>query len=101
MRKENDHVPPPWGNDMEEALMAQGEAIRKKTISVPRRRWLSWCRSTTLRGLGLIIAIVLAWFLLAFAMAIARGSARAIRNDSDRSFRQGITPATRRALTRQ
>jgi hypothetical protein len=59
MRKENDHVPPPWGNDMEEALMAQGEAIRKKTISVPRRRWLSWCRSTTLRGLGLIIAIVL------------------------------------------
>jgi len=100
MRKENDHVPPPWGNGMEETLMAQEEAIRKKTISVLRRRW--WCRSTTLRGLGLIIAIILVWFLLAFAMALARGSARAIRNDSDRSSRQGITPATgRAALTRQ
>jgi hypothetical protein len=76
MWKENDHVPPPWGDDMEEALMAQGEAIPKKTISVPRRRWLSWCRSTTLRGLGLIIAIILVWFLLAFAMALARGSAQ-------------------------
>ena len=78
MRKENDHVPTPWGYDMEEALMAQGEAIPKKTISVPRRRWLSWCRSTTLRGLALIIAIILVWLLLMFAMALARGSARAI-----------------------
>ena len=53
MRKENDRVPPPWVDDMEEALMSQGEAIRKTTISVPRRRCLSWCQSTTLRGLGL------------------------------------------------
>ena len=102
MQKENDHVLPPWGDDMEEALMAQGEAIRKKIISVSRRRWLSWCRSTILHGLVLIIAIILVWLLLAFAMALARGSARAIRDDSDGSSRQGITPATgRAALTRQ
>jgi hypothetical protein len=31
MRKENDHVPAPWGDDMEEALMAQGEAIRNNS----------------------------------------------------------------------
>ncbi len=46
MQKENDRVPPPWGDDMEEALTAQAEAIRKKTISVLHRRWLSWYRST-------------------------------------------------------
>jgi hypothetical protein len=68
MQKENDRVPPLWGDDMEEALMAQGEVIRGKTTSVRCRRWLSWCRSTTLCGLGLIIAIILIWFLLAFAM---------------------------------
>ena len=88
MQKENDSVPPPWGNDMEEALMAQGEAIRKKTISVPRRRWLSWCRSTTVPGLWLIIAILLVWFLLAFAMWHSHAPGlRAIRNDLDRSAR--------------
>ena len=32
MQKENDRVLPPWGDDMEEALMAQGEAMRKKDI---------------------------------------------------------------------
>jgi hypothetical protein len=30
VQKENSRVPPPWGDDMEEALMAQAEAIRKK-----------------------------------------------------------------------
>ncbi len=64
MQKEYDRVRPPWGDDMEEALMAQAEAIRGK-ISVPRRRSLPWCRST---GLRLIIAILPVWFLLAFAM---------------------------------
>jgi len=88
MQKENDRVPPPWGDDVEEAVMAQGEAIRKQTISVPRRRWLSWCRSTTLRGLGLIIAIILVWFLLAFAMRNSHAAGlRAIRNGSDQSAR--------------
>jgi hypothetical protein len=68
VQKENNRVPPPWGGDMEEALMAQAEAIRKKSISVPRRRWLLWCRSTTVPRLWLIIAILPVWFLLAFAM---------------------------------
>jgi hypothetical protein len=35
MQKENDRVAPPWGDDMEEALMAQAETIRKKSLSVP------------------------------------------------------------------
>jgi hypothetical protein len=30
MQKENHRMAPPWGDDMEEALMAQWEAIRKK-----------------------------------------------------------------------
>jgi hypothetical protein len=42
MQNENDRVPPPWGDDMEKALITQGEEIQKNTISVPRRRWLSW-----------------------------------------------------------
>ena len=67
MQKENNRVPPPWGDDMEEALLAQGEAMRKE-ISVPRRRRLSRCRSTTLRVLGLIIAILLVWLILVFSM---------------------------------
>jgi hypothetical protein len=91
MQKENDRVLPPWGDDMEKALMAQGEAVRKR-ISVPRRRWLLRCRSTTLRGLRLIIAILLAWFFIAFAMRYSHAAKfRAIRTDLDRSARQGIT----------
>ena len=88
MQKENDRVPPLWGDDMEEALMAQGEVIRGKTTSVRCRRWLSWCRSTTLRRVGLIIAIILVWFLLAFAMRHSHAAGlRAILTDVDRSAR--------------
>jgi hypothetical protein len=69
VQKENKRVPPPWGDDMEEALMAQSEAIRKKTISAPRRRCrgfdLLLCVSWPKLGL---IAILLLWFLLAFPM---------------------------------
>jgi hypothetical protein len=88
VQKENNRVPPPWGDDMEEALMAQAEAIRKKAKSGRRRRWLSWCRSTTVPGLWLIIAIILVWFLLAFAMRHSHAAGlRAILTDVDRSAR--------------
>jgi hypothetical protein len=57
VQKENSYVPAPWGD----ALMAQAEAIQRKTIPVPRRRRLSGCRSTTtVSGLWLIITILLA-----------------------------------------
>jgi hypothetical protein len=36
VQKESNRVPTPWGDDMEEAQMAQAEAIRTKTISAPR-----------------------------------------------------------------
>jgi hypothetical protein len=88
VQKENNRAPPPWGDDMEEALMAQAEAIRKKAKSGRRRRWLSWCRSTTVPGLWLIIAIILVWFLLAFAMRHSHAAGlRAILTDVDRSAR--------------
>ena len=88
MQKENDRVTPPWGDDMEKAWMARGEAIREKTISVPRRRWLSRCQSTTSRGLSLIIAILLVWLLLALAVPHTHAiGLRTIHNDLDRSAR--------------
>jgi hypothetical protein len=34
MQKENNRLPPPWGNDMEEAL-AQAEAMQKKQYPYP------------------------------------------------------------------
>jgi hypothetical protein len=86
VQKENNRVPRPWGDDMEEALMAQAEAIQKQVISAPRRRWLSWRRSTTVPGLWLIIAILLVWFLLAFATRHSHSAGlRALRTDRDRS----------------
>ena len=88
VQKKNNRVPAPWGDDMEEALMAQAEAVRK-TIFVLRRLWLSWCRFI---GLGLIIAILLVWFLLAFGMRHSHAAAlRTIRNYLDRS-EKGIAP---------
>jgi len=72
---------------MEEALMAQAEAIRKTTTSVPRRGFdLLLCVCWTKLGLT---AILLLWFLLAFCDgALVRGWAQGLsRNDLDQSAR--------------
>jgi hypothetical protein len=48
MQKENNRVPPPWGDDMEEALMAQAEAIRTNNIRIDAalaRGWLTAIRN--------------------------------------------------------
>ena len=86
-QKENNRVPPPWGDDMEEALMAQAEAMGKQTTSVPRRRCrgfhLRLCVSWTKLGL---IAILLLWFLFAMRHSHAAGH-KAIRNDLEQSAR--------------
>ena len=52
VQKEKNRVPPPWEEDTKEALMAQAESIRKQSISAPRRRWLSRCRSILSVGCG-------------------------------------------------
>ena len=86
VQKEKNRVPPPWGEDTEEALMPRAESIRKQSMSAPRRRWLSRYRSITVRGLWLIMGIMLVWFLLAFAMRHSNAAGlRAIRGDLDRS----------------
>ena len=91
VQKENNRVPPPWGRDMEEALIAQAEAIRKTTISVPPRRRSSWCRSI---GLWLVVAILLFWFLFTFAMRHSRAvGLGAIRNGLlAAAGREALTP---------
>ena len=82
-------MPPPWGDDMEEALMAQAEAIRRTTTSVP----CLGCRGFDLllcvrwAKLGVIAALLL-WLLLAFAMRHSPAAGfRAVRNDLDQSAR--------------
>jgi hypothetical protein len=57
MKKLNRRVPPPWGDDMEEALEAQQEALRRQAVSSPDGRW-SW-RSRLIFKLGVIIALLL------------------------------------------
>ncbi len=88
MQKENNPVPPPWGDDMEEALMAQAEAIRKNTTSVPCRRCgfdLLRCVSWTKLGL---IAILLLWFLLALATGHSHAAGhKVIRKNLEQSAR--------------
>jgi hypothetical protein len=89
MQKENARVPPPWGDDMEEALMAQAEAIRKN-IRTPSSLVIV-VSIYYFGGLGLIIATIPVWFLLAFAMRHSHAAGlRAIRNDSDRSSREAL-----------
>jgi hypothetical protein len=89
VQNENNRVPPPWGDDMEEALIAQAEAIRKQTTSVPCRRCrgfdLLLCVSWSKLGL---IAILLLWFLLAFAMGHSHATGHmVIRNEMEQSAR--------------
>jgi hypothetical protein len=57
MKKLNRRVPPPWGDDMEEALEAQYEARRRRAVLSPDGRW-SW-RSRLFLKLGVIIALLL------------------------------------------
>jgi hypothetical protein len=57
MKKLNRRVPPPWGDDMEEALKAQYEARGKRAVLSPDGRW-SW-RSRLILKLGVIIALLL------------------------------------------
>jgi hypothetical protein len=61
MKKLNRRVPPPWGDDMEEALRAQYEALRRRAMLWPSGRWSS--RSRVVFKLGVIIALPLVWFL--------------------------------------
>jgi type VI protein secretion system component VasF len=62
MDKLNRRVPPPWGDDMEEALRAQDEALRRQpALSPSDRRSL---RSRLFLKLG--IALALLCFLCAF-----------------------------------
>ena len=63
MKKRNWRVPAPWGPDMEEALRAQYEALRRQAVLSPSGRWSS--RSRLLFKLGVIIALALVWFLYA------------------------------------
>lgn len=62
MKKLNRRVQSPWGDDMDEALSAQYEALRRQAELSPSGRW----RSRLLPKLGVIIALALAWFLYAF-----------------------------------
>ena len=57
MKRLNRRVPPPWGDDMEEALKAQDDALRRQAVSSPDGRW-SW-RSRLIFKLGVIIALLL------------------------------------------
>jgi hypothetical protein len=57
MKKLNRPVPPPWGDDMEEALEAQDEARRRQAVS-STDGWWSW-RSRLILKLGVIIALLL------------------------------------------
>jgi hypothetical protein len=41
MKKLSKRVRPPWGDDMEEALRAQYEALRRQAVSSPSGRWSS------------------------------------------------------------
>jgi hypothetical protein len=63
MKKLNSRVPPPWGDDMEQALRAQYEAPRRQRVLSPSGRWSS--RSRLIVKLGVIIALPLVWFLYA------------------------------------
>ena len=57
MKKLNRRVPPPWGDDTEEALSAQYEALRRQAVLSPSGRWSS--RSRLIFKLGVIIALLL------------------------------------------
>jgi hypothetical protein len=63
MKKLNRRVPPPWGDDMEEALRAQYEARRRQAVLSPSGR--SSSRSRLIFKLGVIIALPLVWLLYA------------------------------------
>src|ERR1700738_4520296 len=39
MKKLNERVRPPWPDDMEEALTAQREALRRRIVLLPSGRW--------------------------------------------------------------
>jgi hypothetical protein len=72
MKKLNRRVLPPWPDDMEEALRAQYEALRRQPALSRSGRWSS--RSRLLFKLGVIIALALVWFLYAL---LSRGFLRA------------------------
>jgi hypothetical protein len=64
MKKLNRRVRPPWGDDMEEALRAQYQALRRKAVLSPSGRRSS--RSRLLFKLSVIIALSLVSFLYVF-----------------------------------
>jgi hypothetical protein len=63
MKKLNRRVPPPWGDDAEEALKSQYEALQRQAVLSPSGRWSS--RSRLIFKLGVIIALPLIWLLYA------------------------------------
>ena len=70
MKNRNRRVPPPWGDDLEEALRAQDKELRKQSVSSPSGRWSS--RSRLHFKLGVIFALVLVWYLVYYAL-LSRG----------------------------
>jgi hypothetical protein len=63
MKKPNERVPPPWPEDMEEALMAQRQWLANQRVSPSyRRRSLRSQRARLFAG-GALIALLLACFL--------------------------------------
>jgi hypothetical protein len=62
MKKLNRRAPPPWGDDAEEALRAQYEALQRQAVLSPSGRS---SRSRLIFKLGVIIALPLIWLLYA------------------------------------
>jgi hypothetical protein len=56
-------VPPPWGEDMEAALIAQHEAPLRHTEAVDRRRRRTRIPIVTASIVGAAAAFFLVWFL--------------------------------------
>jgi hypothetical protein len=62
MKKLNRRAPPPWGDDAEEALRAQYEALQRQAVLSPSGRS---SRSRLIFKLGVIISLPLIWLLYA------------------------------------
>jgi hypothetical protein len=66
MKSRNSRVPPPWGDDLEEALRTQDEETQRQSVSSPSGRWSS--RSRLHFRLGVIFALALVWYLIYYAL---------------------------------
>jgi len=64
MRNPNKPVPPPWAQDVEEALTAQHQALSRRRSKIPPSYTRSRMRTATILKVGGVVALFFLSFLL-------------------------------------